>query len=148
VGKVPASAGALVIWPLELTREVGRIREYGHVYVMRRVSSAAAVARSPDCCDQHDRSIPVLLTSGDHDGVDPPVNADADYAYYQQHCGCDVTQVLLHDTAHLFMVHQSLPVWVNQVVAWLSAKSLPPARPMPPVRCTHCVVPSVRLRLR
>ena len=37
-------------------------------------------------------SIPVLLTSGDHDGVDPPVDAHADYAYYQQHCGCDVTQ--------------------------------------------------------
>jgi hypothetical protein len=38
----------LVIWPLELTREVGRVREYGHVYVRRRVSRAAAVARSPD----------------------------------------------------------------------------------------------------
>jgi pimeloyl-ACP methyl ester carboxylesterase len=89
-------------------------------------------------------SIPVLLTSGDHDGVDPPVVADADYAYYKQHCGCDVTQVLLRDTAHLFMVHQSLPVWANQVVAWLSAKGLPPARPRPPVRCTNCVVPFVR----
>ena len=81
-------------------------------------------------------SIPVLLTSGDHDGVDPPVVADADYAYYKQHCGCDVTQLLLRDTAHLFMVHQSLPVWANHVVAWLSAKGLPPARPRPPVRCT------------
>jgi pimeloyl-ACP methyl ester carboxylesterase len=89
-------------------------------------------------------SIPVLLTSGDHDGVDPPVNADADYTYYKQHCGCDVTQLLLRDTAHLFMVHQSLPIWTNQVVAWLGAKGLPPARPRPPVRCTDCVVPFVR----
>lgn len=89
-------------------------------------------------------SIPVLLTSGDHDGVDPPVDAEADYAYYKQHCGCHVTRVLVPDTAHLFMVHQSLPVWANQVVAWLSAKGLPPARPRPPVRCTDCVVPFVR----
>jgi pimeloyl-ACP methyl ester carboxylesterase len=89
-------------------------------------------------------SIPVLLTSGDHDGVDPPVDAQADYAYYQQHCGCDVTKLLLPDTAHLFMVHQSLPTWVNYVVGWLSAKGLPPARPAPPVRCTDCVVPFVR----
>jgi hypothetical protein len=77
-------------------------------------------------------SIPVLLTSGDHDGVDPPVDAQADYAYYQQHCGCDVTKLLLPDTAHLFMVHQSLPLWVNYVVDWLSAKGLPPARPTRP----------------
>jgi hypothetical protein len=61
-------------------------------------------------------SIPVLLTSGDHDGVDPPVVAEADFAYYKEHCGCDVTRLLLRDTAHLFMVHQSLPVWANQVV--------------------------------
>ena len=89
-------------------------------------------------------SIPVLLTSGDHDGVDPPVDAQADYAYYQQHCGCDVTKVILPDTAHLFMVHQSLPTWVNYVVGWLSRKGLAPARPTPPVPCTGCVVPFVR----
>jgi pimeloyl-ACP methyl ester carboxylesterase len=89
-------------------------------------------------------SIPVLLTSGDHDGVDPPVDAQADYTYYQQHCGCDVTQLSVPDTAHLFMVHQSLPVWVNYVVGWLSAKGLAPARPRPPVPCTDCVVPFVR----
>ena len=89
-------------------------------------------------------SIPVLLTSGDHDGVDPPVDAAADYAYYQAHCGCDVTKLLLPDTAHLFMVHQSLPLWVNYVVDWLSDKGLPPDPPRPPVRCTDCVVPFVR----
>ncbi|MBV9001562.1 MAG: alpha/beta fold hydrolase [Solirubrobacterales bacterium] len=89
-------------------------------------------------------SIPVLLTSGDHDGVDPPVDAAADYAYYQQHCGCDVTKLLLPDTAHLFMVHQSLPLWVNYVVHWLTAKGLAPDPARPPVPCTECVVPFVR----
>ncbi len=89
-------------------------------------------------------SISVLLTSGDHDSVDPPVDAAADYAYYQQHCGCDVTQLLLSDTAHLFMVHQSLPIWLNYVVGWLSDRGLRPTRPLPPVRCTDCVVPFVR----
>jgi hypothetical protein len=86
----------------------------------------------------------VLLTSGDHDGVDPPVDAQADYAYYQQHCGCDVTQLLVPDTAHLFMVHQSLPLWVNYVVGWLGTKGLAPVRPRPPAPCTDCVVPFVR----
>jgi pimeloyl-ACP methyl ester carboxylesterase len=89
-------------------------------------------------------STPVLLTSGDHDTTDPPVDAAADYAYYQQHCGCDVTQLLLPDTAHLFMVHQSLPIWLNYVVDWLSRRGLQPTRPLPPVRCTDCVVPFVR----
>lgn len=89
-------------------------------------------------------SIPVLLTSGDQDTTDPPVDAAADYAYYKQNCGCDVSQLLLANTAHLFMVHQSLPIWINDVVGWLRAKGLPPARPRPPVRCTDCVVPIVR----
>jgi pimeloyl-ACP methyl ester carboxylesterase len=89
-------------------------------------------------------STPVLLTSGEQDTTDPPVDANADYAYYKQHCGCDVTQLLLANTAHLFMVHQSLPIWLNDVVDWLTAKGLPPARRLPPVRCTDCVVPFVR----
>jgi hypothetical protein len=42
------------------------------------------------------------------------------------------------------MVHQSLPIWLNDVVDWLTAKGLPPARRLPPVRCTDCVVPFVR----
>jgi pimeloyl-ACP methyl ester carboxylesterase len=73
-------------------------------------------------------SIPVLLTSGAQDTTDPPSSADADYAYYKAHCGCDVTQVLLPDTAHLFMVHQSLPTWVDDVVNWLTAHGLPGTR--------------------
>jgi len=73
-------------------------------------------------------SIPVLLTSGEEDTTDPPSSADADYAYYKAHCGCDVTQVLLPNTAHLFMVHQSLPTWVDDVVNWLTAHGLPGTR--------------------
>jgi pimeloyl-ACP methyl ester carboxylesterase len=70
-------------------------------------------------------SIPVLLTSGVDDTTDPPASADADYDYYKAHCDCDVTQLLLPDTAHLFMVHKSLPTWVDHVVNWLSARGLP-----------------------
>jgi pimeloyl-ACP methyl ester carboxylesterase len=70
-------------------------------------------------------SIPVLLTSGEEDTTDPPSSADADYSYYKAHCGCDVTQLLLPNTAHLFMVHQSLPTWVDYVVNWLTAHGLP-----------------------
>jgi hypothetical protein len=69
-------------------------------------------------------SIPVLLTSGEEDTTDPPSSADADYAYYQAHCGCDASQLLLPDTAHLFMVHRSLPSWVDYVVNWLIAHGL------------------------
>jgi hypothetical protein len=67
------------------------------------------------------RSIPVLLTSGDQDTTDPPASASADYAYYKAHCGCDVTKLLLPRTAHLFMVHRSLPTWVDHVVSWLAS---------------------------
>jgi pimeloyl-ACP methyl ester carboxylesterase len=88
-------------------------------------------------------TIPVLLTSGDHDTTDPTADANADYAYYKQHCGCDVTQVLLPNTAHLFMVHKSLPTWLNDVVGWLRAKGIRPAAHARKVRCTGCVVPFV-----
>jgi pimeloyl-ACP methyl ester carboxylesterase len=69
-------------------------------------------------------SIPVLLTSGAEDTTDPPSSANADYAYYQAHCGCDVSQLLLPNTAHLFMVHRSLASWVDHVVNWLTAHRL------------------------
>ena len=81
---------------------------------------------------------------GAEDTTDPPVDADADYAYYKQHCGCDVTQLLLANTAHLFMVHQSLPIWLNDVVSWLASRRFRPTHRPPPVRCTDCVVPFVR----
>jgi pimeloyl-ACP methyl ester carboxylesterase len=70
-------------------------------------------------------SIPVLLTSGEKDTTDPPASADADYDYYKAHCGCDVTQLLVPNTAHLFMVHKSLPSWVDYVVTWLASRGLP-----------------------
>jgi pimeloyl-ACP methyl ester carboxylesterase len=70
-------------------------------------------------------SIPVLLTSGAQDTTDPPSSANADYDYYKAHCGCDVTQQLVPNTAHLFMVHQSLPTWVDHVVNWLTSHGLP-----------------------
>ncbi len=82
-------------------------------------------------------SIPVLLTSGVQDTTDPPSSAAADLAYYQAHCGCDVSQLLLPDTGHLFQAHRSLAMWVDHVVDWLSghgvagtpAPSNPPAGP-------------------
>jgi pimeloyl-ACP methyl ester carboxylesterase len=73
-------------------------------------------------------SIPVLLSSGAEDTTDPPSSADADYAYYRAHCGCDVSQLLLPNTAHLFMVHKSLPEWVDYVVNWLGAHGVPGRR--------------------
>jgi pimeloyl-ACP methyl ester carboxylesterase len=66
-------------------------------------------------------SVPVLLTSGQQDTTDPPSSAQADLAYYRAHCGCNVSQLLLPETGHLFMVHRSLPQWVDHVVNWLSA---------------------------
>jgi pimeloyl-ACP methyl ester carboxylesterase len=73
-------------------------------------------------------SIPVLLASGDHDTTAPPSTARNDYDYYRANCGCDVTQWIIPDTAHLFMVHRSLPAWIDYVVGWLKARGLPPAR--------------------
>jgi pimeloyl-ACP methyl ester carboxylesterase len=105
---------------------------------------ATMYAENDTSISQIGPSIPVLLTSGEQDTTDPPVDADADFAYYKQHCGCDVTQLLLPETAHLFMVHQTLPIWINDVYRWLRRNGLPPARRTPPVRCTGCLVPFVR----
>jgi pimeloyl-ACP methyl ester carboxylesterase len=71
-------------------------------------------------------SIPVLLTSGDHDSTAPPDVAKNDYEYYRAHCGCDVTQWFNPDSGHLFMAHQSLTQWVSVVVNWLSSRGVPP----------------------
>lgn len=72
-------------------------------------------------------SIPVLLTSGDHDTTAPPDVAKNDYDYYKANCGCDVTQWIVPDTGHLFMAHRSLAAWVDYVVGWLSSRGIPPA---------------------
>jgi pimeloyl-ACP methyl ester carboxylesterase len=82
-------------------------------------------------------SIPVLLTSGENDTTDPPASANADYDYYKAHCGCNVTQLLLPGTAHLFMVHKSLPTWVDHVVDWLTTRGIqgqPTSAPPTPTR--------------
>jgi hypothetical protein len=42
------------------------------------------------------------------------------------------------------MVHQSLPIWLNDVVGWLDAKGIASGRWERPVRCLGCVVPYVR----
>ena len=68
--------------------------------------------------------IPVLLTSGDHDIIVPPSNARAEFEYYRGHCGCQVSQLILPDTGHLFMVHRSLSLWVRHVVDWLHEHDL------------------------
>lgn len=72
-------------------------------------------------------SIPVLLTSGDHDTTAPPSVAKNDYDYYRANCGCDVTQWIVPETGHLFMAHKSLSSWVDYVVGWLSSRGIPPA---------------------
>ncbi len=73
-------------------------------------------------------SIPVLLTSGDHDSTDPPSVVKADYDYYKANCGCDVTQWIVPNTAHLFMVHTSLPSWIDYVSKWLTSRGIPPVK--------------------
>jgi pimeloyl-ACP methyl ester carboxylesterase len=72
-------------------------------------------------------TIPVLLTSGDHDTTDPPSTAAQDYAYYKANCGCDVEQLLLPDTGHLFMAHKSLPLWLGYVERWLRQRGIRPS---------------------
>ncbi|MBV9797022.1 MAG: alpha/beta fold hydrolase [Solirubrobacterales bacterium] len=76
-------------------------------------------------------TIPVLLTSGDHDVIVPPANAKAELAFYKASCGCDVSQLILPNTGHLFMAHRSLPIWVHYVVHWLRAHGLSADRRLP-----------------
>ena len=73
-------------------------------------------------------SIPVLLSSGDHDVIVPPATAKADLAFYRANCGCHVSQLILPDTGHLFMAHRSLPIWVHHVVHWLREHGVSPRR--------------------
>ena len=71
-------------------------------------------------------TIPVMLTSGDHDSTAPPSDARADFQYYKDNCGCDVSQWIVPNTAHLFQVHASLAEWLTRMQAWLAAKGIPP----------------------
>jgi pimeloyl-ACP methyl ester carboxylesterase len=111
-GVVPYVA-KIACTPPFLDSPYGEIADLGAMYAQNDVNIAMI---GP--------SIPVLLTSGADDTTDPPSSADADYAYYKAHCGCNVTQVLLPNTAHLFMVHKSLPTWLDDVVTWLGSHGL------------------------
>ncbi len=72
-------------------------------------------------------AIPVLLTYGDHDAAFPPSTAQADYQYWVTNCaGCDITQWYEPNSGHLFMAHQSMPAWVNEVVTWLASRGIRP----------------------
>jgi hypothetical protein len=66
-----------------------------------------------------------MLTSGDHDSTAPPSDARADFQYYKDNCGCDVSQWIVPNTAHLFQVHASLAEWLTRVQTWLAAKGVP-----------------------
>ena len=68
----------------------------------------------------------VLLTSGDHDVIVSPANARKELRYYKAHCRCDVSQLILRDTGHLFMAHKSLSSWVDFVVHWLRSRQIKP----------------------
>jgi pimeloyl-ACP methyl ester carboxylesterase len=112
VGAVPSAVDAACTPPF-LDSPYGEIADIGAMYAENDVAIT-----------QIGPGIPVLLTSGDHDTTAPPSAAKADFAYYQAHCGCDVSQILLPDTGHLFQVHASLAGWVDDVVAWLHARGL------------------------
>ena len=75
--------------------------------------------------------IPVLLTSGAQDTTDPPAAAKNDFAFYQAHCHCSVSQYMFANTGHLFMAHKSLPTWVQRVVTWLSSHQIKPTVLLP-----------------
>src|SRR5919202_5055488 len=70
---------------------------------------------------------PVLLAGGDHDTTAPPEKVSADFAYYQAHCGCDVSRYTIPSSGHLWQVHASLPQFVDEVVQWQSANGLAPS---------------------
>jgi pimeloyl-ACP methyl ester carboxylesterase len=108
-----ASAVDVACTPPFLDSPYGEIADLGAMYAENDVAIS-----------QIGPGTPVLLTSGDHDTTAPPSAARADLAYYQQHCGCDVSQIILPATGHLFQVHASLAGWVKDVVSWLGARGL------------------------
>ncbi len=72
-------------------------------------------------------NIPVLLTYGDHDAAFPPNTAQADYQYWITNCpSCNVTQWYEPNSGHLFMAHESMPQWVQEVVSWLASRGISP----------------------
>lgn len=85
----------------------------------------AKLAENDAAIKQIGPTIPVLLTSGDHDSTAPPSDAKADFQFYKDNCGCDVSQLIVPDTAHLFMVHKSLSGWLTYVQNWLAQHGVP-----------------------
>jgi hypothetical protein len=47
--------------------------------------------------------------------------------YWVSNCaGCDITEWTEPNSGHLFMAHQSMPQWVNEVVTWLASRGISP----------------------
>jgi pimeloyl-ACP methyl ester carboxylesterase len=90
---------------------------------------AAMLAENDVAISQIGPGTPVLLAAGDHDTTAPPEKVRADFAYYQAHCGCDVSQYTIPNSGHLYQVHASLPQVVDEVVQWLTSRGLPPSSP-------------------
>jgi pimeloyl-ACP methyl ester carboxylesterase len=111
-GAVPSAVNVACTPPF-LISPFGEIADLGAMY-----------AENDAAISQIGPGTPVLLTSGDHDTTAPPSAARTDYAYYQAHCGCDVSQIILPDTGHLFQVHKSLAGWVDDVLSWLRTHGL------------------------
>ena len=111
-GAVPSAVDAACTPPF-LDSPFGEIADLGAMY-----------AENDTAIAQIGPGTPVLLTSGDHDTTAPPSAARADLAYYRDHCGCDVSQIILPATGHLFQVHVSLAGWTRDVVSWLRAHGL------------------------
>ncbi len=87
----------------------------------------AKLAENDVAISQIGPGTPVLLASGDHDTTAPPPDARADYEFYRDHCGCDVSQYFIPDSGHLYQVHASLAQTVDVFVRWLTAHGLPPS---------------------
>jgi pimeloyl-ACP methyl ester carboxylesterase len=88
---------------------------------------AAMLAENDVAISQIGPGTPVLLAAGDHDTTAPPEKERADYAYYQTHCGCDVSLYTIPSSGHLYQVHASLPQVVDEFGRWLTSHGLPPS---------------------
>jgi pimeloyl-ACP methyl ester carboxylesterase len=90
---------------------------------------AAMLAENDAAIAQIGPGTPVLLAAGDHDTTAPPEKVRADFEYYKAHCGCDVSQYTIPSSGHLYQVHASLPLVVDEFVRWLKSHGLPPSSP-------------------
>lgn len=52
-----------------------------------------------------------------------PQNANQlEYSAWKEHCRCDVSQFILHNTEHAFTASTTLPQWMHHVVTWVQSK--------------------------